>query len=41
VKRIGAIDPKTRLVPVFIELPDGMVGCGENFKVGIEVGGPR
>jgi multidrug efflux pump subunit AcrA (membrane-fusion protein) len=40
VKRIGvAIDPKTRLVPVFIELPDGMAGgCGENFKAEIEVG---
>jgi multidrug efflux pump subunit AcrA (membrane-fusion protein) len=39
VKRIGvAIDPKTGQVPVFIELPDGIAGCGENFKAVIEVG---
>jgi RND family efflux transporter MFP subunit len=39
VKRIGvAIDMKTRQVPVFIELADGMALSGENFKAGIEVG---
>jgi RND family efflux transporter MFP subunit len=39
VKRIGvAVDPKTRQVPVFIEVPDGMALSGENFKAGIEVG---
>jgi len=38
VKRIGvAIDQKTKLVPVFIELPDGMAGCGEIFKAEIEI----
>ena len=38
-QRIGvAVHPKTRLVPVFIELPDGMAGCGKNFKAEIEVG---
>jgi len=39
VKRIGiAVDPKTRQVPVFVEVPDGMALSGENFKAGIEVG---
>jgi RND family efflux transporter MFP subunit len=39
VKRIGlAVDPKTRQVPVFVELPDGMALSGENFRAGIEVG---
>jgi RND family efflux transporter MFP subunit len=39
VRRIGvAIDMKTRQVPVFIELADGMALSGENFKAGIEVG---
>ena len=39
VKRIGlAVDPKTRQVPVFVELPDGMALSGENLKAGIEVG---
>ncbi len=38
VQRIGVVDPKTSLVPFFIELPEGMWGCGEDFKVGIEVG---
>jgi RND family efflux transporter MFP subunit len=39
VKRIGAaIDMKTRQVPVYIELPDGVALSGENFKAGIEVG---
>jgi RND family efflux transporter MFP subunit len=39
VKRIGiAVDPKTRQVPVFVEVPDGMALSGENFRAGIEVG---
>ena len=39
VKRIGiAVDPKTRQVPVFVEVPDRMALSGENFKAGIEVG---
>jgi membrane fusion protein (multidrug efflux system) len=39
VKRVGvAIDPKTRQVPVFIELAEGAALSGENFKAGIEVG---
>jgi RND family efflux transporter MFP subunit len=39
VKRIGAaIDPKTRQVPVIIELAQGAALSGENFKAGIEVG---
>jgi RND family efflux transporter MFP subunit len=39
VKRIGvAVDPKSRQVPVFVEVPDGMALSGENFKAGIEVG---
>ncbi|HEY6258359.1 MAG TPA: efflux RND transporter periplasmic adaptor subunit [Xanthobacteraceae bacterium] len=39
VKRIGsAIDMKTRQIPVFIEIADGMALSGENFKAGIEVG---
>jgi RND family efflux transporter MFP subunit len=39
VKRIGvAVDPKTRQVPVFVGVPDGMALSGENFKAGIEVG---
>jgi RND family efflux transporter MFP subunit len=39
VKRIGvAVDQKTRQVPVFVEVPDGMALSGENFKAGIEVG---
>jgi RND family efflux transporter MFP subunit len=39
VKRIGvAIDPKTRQIPIFIEIPQGVALSGENFKAGIEVG---
>ncbi len=39
VKRIGlAVDPKSRQVPVFIELADGQALSGENFRVAIEVG---
>lgn len=39
VKRIGvAVDPKTRQVPVFVEVPSGTALSGENFKAGIEVG---
>ena len=39
VKRIGAsIDPKTRQIPVYIELPPGGALAGENFKAAIEVG---
>jgi RND family efflux transporter MFP subunit len=39
VKRIGAaIDPKLRLVPVFVEVPPGLALAGENFRAGIEVG---
>ncbi|HLH93507.1 MAG TPA: efflux RND transporter periplasmic adaptor subunit [Xanthobacteraceae bacterium] len=39
VKRIGAsIDPKTRQVPVYIELPPGGALAGENFRAAIEVG---
>jgi RND family efflux transporter MFP subunit len=39
VKRIGvAVDPKTRQVPVFVEVPVGTALSGENFKAGIEVG---
>jgi RND family efflux transporter MFP subunit len=39
VKRIGAaIDPKLRLVPVFVEVPPGFALSGENFRAGIEVG---
>src|SRR5580693_4294157 len=39
VKRIGAaIDPKTRQIPIIIELAQGAALSGENFKAGIEVG---
>jgi RND family efflux transporter MFP subunit len=39
VKRIGAaIDPKTRQIPVYIELPAGSALAGENFRAAIEVG---
>jgi RND family efflux transporter MFP subunit len=39
VKRIGvAVDQKTRQIPVFVEVPEGMALSGENFKAGIEVG---